>query len=119
MHALDTRYATRTLCKQSREHHKACSHYRCNTWATERLSSKGRCGGQGPSLRGSRHHYTTGLNAKLGHKWTALLAGFDELCGRLDRGSESRCYGARSAVVWRDHEVITHWYAPLTSVTQL
>src|SRR5215510_11800532 len=24
-------YATRTLCKQSREHRKACSNYRCNT----------------------------------------------------------------------------------------
>src|SRR6476660_392918 len=31
MHALDTRYATRTLCKQSREYPKTRSTYRCKT----------------------------------------------------------------------------------------
>ena len=30
MHALDTRYATRTLCKQSREYRKTWSTCRCN-----------------------------------------------------------------------------------------
>jgi hypothetical protein len=31
MRALDTRYATRTLCKQSREYRKTWSTYRCKT----------------------------------------------------------------------------------------
>src|SRR5262249_51859240 len=68
-HALDTRYATRTLCKQSREHRKACSHYRCNTWATERPGTKGPCGAKARVYEGADTIDTTGLNAKLGNKW--------------------------------------------------